>query len=34
MLNGETVADVLIGKHGSSQIAHDLIGSLSGKILR
>ena len=25
MLNGETVANVLIGKHGSGQIAHDLM---------
>ena len=25
MLHGETVADVLIGKHGSSQIAHNLV---------
>jgi hypothetical protein len=25
MLNGETVTNVLIGKHGSGQIAHDLM---------
>lgn len=25
MLSGETVADVLIGKHGSGQIAHNLM---------
>jgi hypothetical protein len=25
MLNGETVANVLIGKHGSGQISHDLM---------
>jgi hypothetical protein len=25
MLNGETVTDMLIGKHGSGQIAHDLM---------
>ena len=25
MLNGETMANVLIGKHGSGQIAHDLM---------
>lgn len=25
MLNGETVANVFIGKHGSGQIAHDLM---------
>jgi hypothetical protein len=25
MLNGETVANVLIGKHASGQIAHDLM---------